>query len=71
MTDDAMILEKISDPNAEFTVTGERGRFRFRGINPDGSISAWGGIAGREKHRDFRLDRIVKIHRPKRRRETQ
>lgn len=71
MTHDPAILEKIQHEGAEFTVTGERGRFRFRGTNPDGSIAAWGGIVGREKCRDFRLERIVKVYRPKQRAEKQ
>jgi len=71
MTDETTILEKIRQDGAEFTVSGERGRFRYRALNPDGSIAAWGGIVGREKHRDFRIARVAKIHRPKQRREKQ
>lgn len=47
-----------------FTVTGERGRFLFRGLNLDGSLHAWGGTYGRERARDFRPERISKIHKP-------
>lgn len=44
-----------------FTVSGERGRFLFRGLNIDGSVHAWGGLPFRECARDFRPERITKI----------
>lgn len=49
----------------EFSVEGERGRFTFLRINPDGSLHAWGGLSGREKLRDIRPSRVTKIHKPK------
>jgi len=48
-----------------FGVWGERGRFTMRGLNRDGSIAAWGGRIGYEKHRDFRSTHVRRLHRPK------
>jgi hypothetical protein len=50
----------------QFSVSGERGRFRFRYVNTDGSVNCYGGTLGRERLRDFRVERITKIHKPKR-----
>lgn len=48
-----------------FSIKGEYGKFEMRGINPDGSISCWGGRTGHEKWRAIRPDRVTRIHRPK------
>lgn len=52
-------------PGVVFTVTGERGRFTFRKVNPDGSLACFGGTFGRERWRDFRPDRLSKVQKPK------
>lgn len=46
----------------QFSVLGEKGRFTFRSVNPDGSIHCWGGKTGHLKLRDIRIDRIKTIH---------
>lgn len=47
----------------ELSITKERGRFTYQGINADGSINVYGGPPGRERFRSFRIDRVKTVHR--------
>lgn len=40
-----------------FRVSGVRGVFVFRGMNPDGSVRCFGGVAGRQMWRSFPAER--------------
>ena len=49
--------------DTEIKVTGMRGRFFYRGVNADGSISVYGGLDSRPMTRAFMADRCRPIHR--------
>lgn len=39
-------------------IQGERGTYVVRGINPDGSLTLYGGTTGKEKWRAIRPERV-------------
>lgn len=47
--------------DTEVVVTGTKGRFYFRGVNKDGSITVFGGTAQRVMTRAFVADRCRPI----------
>lgn len=49
--------------DTEVVVTGVKGRFYFRGVNPDGSITVFGGTAQRVMSRAFVAERCRPITR--------
>lgn len=64
MTDDPLKIHgRVLEAGVtELSVTGERGRFVYRYVNKDGSITCYGGTQGRERMRSFRIDRIKTVH---------
>jgi hypothetical protein len=54
-----------TERDTEIKVSNARGRFFFRGINIDGSISVWGGTAHQQMMRSFLADRCRPIQRRK------
>lgn len=65
MSDPAINVDDLAGDGVQFSIQGERGRFTYRHLNLDGSVHAWGGLPGRERARDFRVERITKVHQPK------
>jgi hypothetical protein len=49
--------------DTEVLVSGAKGRFYFRGVNEDGSISVFGGTAQRAMYRAFLAQRCRPIQR--------
>lgn len=47
-------------PGTEFSVYGERGRFRY--LSGEDTVVAWGGAKGREHMRYFTVDKIKTVH---------
>lgn len=47
-----------------FRVSGARGVFVFRGMNADGSVRCFGGVAGRQMWRSFPPERISRRLKP-------
>lgn len=62
-----MVNGRHLSPGVEFSVRGERGRFRFQEhvLTPDGRewIHAIGGATGVVMFRAFRPDRVRRVHR--------
>jgi hypothetical protein len=61
---------RLLAPGVEVSITGERGRFTFHGVNRDGSLSVYGGKLGHEAWRAFCSDRIKRVHRTHKRKGT-
>ena len=64
---------RVLEPDVEFSVTGESGRFRYcYQWEPDGSITAWGPVNNNGSQdaqwRSFPPERVRTIHRLKKER---
>ena len=66
MEQEAQVNWLEAETDTEVKVKGERGAFRFKGVNPkDGSLYLWGGVTGRERNRSVAPE---KVELPKKRR---